>query len=302
MAEGERKPFIMLQLSLWRDKRLTGNEKLVLISLLCHYNTEKRRAWPSLNTIAEECVCSRVVVWQTLKTLETKGFIKCEKTAGKVTQYELTFDGIPIQNFNGYTHSESEPVEHTTHSESEPVNSIPIQNLNGGYSESERVPIQNLNTTHSESEPELYLRTKSIRTKSIELEKLQNSRGDFTDDFEEFWRAYPKPKNPDKTPGKQKYVALRKKGVSADDLLKAAQNYAQAMRGTDPRYIKHCKTFLGPSDAWRDYLNEPEATAAKTDGPPDAEELFPNLAAWWRRNQEANNDGANRLDDIPGIS
>ena len=167
MAEGERKPFIMLQLSLWRDKRLTGNEKLVLISLLCHYNTEKRRAWPSLNTIAEECVCSRVVVWQTLKTLETKGFIKCKKTAGKVTQYELTFDGIPVQNFNRYTHSESEQVEHTTHSESEPVNSIPIQNLNGGYSESERVPIQNLNTTHSESKPELYLRTRSIRTKSI---------------------------------------------------------------------------------------------------------------------------------------
>ena len=301
MTEGERKPFIMLQLSLWRDKRLTGNEKLVLISLLCHYNTEKRRAWPSLNTIAEECVCSRVVVWQTLKTLETKGFIKCEKTAGKVTQYELTFDDISVQNFNGYTHSESEPVERTTHSESEPVSNIPIQNLNGGYSESERVPIQILNGTHSESEPELYLRTRSIRTKSIELEKPQNPRGDFSADFEEFWKAYPKPKNPDKTPGRQKYVALRKKGVSADDLLKAAQNYAQAMRGTDPRYIKHCKTFLGPSDAWRDYLNEPEAMAAKTDGPPDAEELFPNLAAWWRRNQEANNDGANRLDDIPRI-
>ena len=290
MTEGERKPFIMLQLSLWRDKRLTGNEKLVLISLLCHYNTEKRRAWPSLNTIAEECVCSRVVVWQTLKTLETKGFIKCEKTAGKVTQYELTFDDIPVQNFNGYTHSESEPVS-----------SIPIQNLNGGYSESERVPIQNLNTTHSESEPELYLRTRSIRTRSIELEKPQNSRGDFTDDFEEFWKAYPKPKNPDKTPTRKKYEALRKKGVSGDDLLKAAQGYARSTQGTDPRYIKHGATFLGPQEPWRDYLTEPEATAAKTDGPPDAEELFPNLAAWWRRNQEANNDGANRLDDIPGI-
>lgn len=290
MAGGDKGPFIKLYFSLWDDKRLTSNEKLVLISLLRHYNTEKRRAWPSLNTIAEECVCSRVVVWQTLKTLETKGFIKCEKTAGKVTQYELTFDGIPIQNFNGYTHSESEPVSN-----------IPIQNLNGGYSESERVPIQNLNTTHSESEPELYLRTRSIRTKSIELEKPQNSRGDFTDDFEEFWRAYPKPKNPDKTPTRKKYEALRKKGVSGEDLLKAARGYARSTQGTDPRYIKHGATFLGPQEPWRDYLTEPEATAAKTDGPPDAEELFPNLAAWWRRNQEANNDGANRLDDIPGI-
>ena len=272
MTEGDKKPFIKLYWSLWDDKRLSGNEKLVLISLLRHYNMEKRRAWPSLNTIAEECVRSRGVVWQTLKTLETKGFIKCEKTAGKVTQYELTFDGIPVQNFNGYTHSESEPVSN-----------IPIQNLNGGYSESERVPIQNLNGTHSESEHELDKRTRSIRTRSIELEKQSRAReADFEADFEEFWKAYPKPKNPDKTPGRQKYVALRKKGVSADDLLRAAQNYAQAMRGTDPRYIKHCKTFLGPSDAWRDYLNEP---AQASDELPDAAELFPDLAEWMRRNR-----------------
>ena len=275
MAEGERKPFIMLQLSLWRDKRLTGNEKLVLISLLCHYNTEKRRAWPSLNTIAEECVCSRVVVWQTLKTLETKGFIKCEKTAGKVTQYELTFGDIPIQNLN------------TTHSESEPVNSIPIQNLNTTHSESERVPIQNLNTTHSESEPELYLRTRSIRTRSIELEKPQNSRGDFTDDFEEFWRAYPKPKNPDKTPTRKRYEALRKKGVSGEDLLKAAQGYARSTQGTDPRYIKHGATFLGPQEPWRDYLTEPEPVS---DEPPDAEKLFPDLAEWMRQKRSEANE------------
>lgn len=288
MTEGERKPFIMLQLSLWRDKRLTGNEKLVLISLLCHYNTEKRRAWPSLNTIAEECVCSRVVVWQTLKTLETKGFIKCKKTAGKVTQYELTFDGIPVQNFNRYTHSESEQVEHTTHSESEPVNSIPIQNLNGGYSESERVPIQNLNTTHSESKPELYLRTRSIRTRSIELEKQSRAReADFEAEFEEFWKAYPKPKNPDKTPTRKKYEALRKKGVSGEDLLKAAQGYARSMQGTDPRYIKHGATFLGPQEPWRDYLTEPEPIS---DEPPDAEKLFPDLAEWMRQKRSEANE------------
>lgn len=288
MAEGERKPFIMLQLSLWRDKRLTGNEKLVLISLLCHYNTEKRRAWPSLNTIAEECVCSRVVVWQTLKTLETKGFIKCEKTVGKVTQYELTFDGIPVQNFNGYTHSESEPVEYTTHSESEPVNSIPIQNLNGGYSESERVPIKNLNGTHSESEHELDKRTRSIRTRSIELEKQSRAReADFEADFEDFWRAYPKPKNPDKTPTRKKYEALRKKGVSGDDLLKAAQGYARSTQGTDPRYIKHGATFLGPQEPWRDYLTEPEPVS---DEPPDAEKLFPDLAEWLKQKRSEANE------------
>lgn len=253
MTEGDKKPFIKLYWSLWDDKRLSGNEKLVLISLLRHYNMEKRRAWPSLNTIAEECDFSRVVVWQTLKTLETKGFVRTEKEAGKVTRYELFEDGEPIKNLNGYTHSESEQVTDT-----------PVQNLNTPHSKSERVPIKNLNGTHSESEHELDKRTRSIRTRSIELEKQSRAReADFEADFEDFWKAYPKPKNPDKTPGRQKYIALRKKGVSADDLLKAAQNYAQAMRGTDPRYIKHCKTFLGPSDAWRDYLQAEEPKTAQ---------------------------------------
>lgn len=253
MTEGDKKSFIKLYWSLWDDKRLSGNEKLVLISLLRHYNAEKRRAWPSLNTIAEECDFSRVVVWQTLKTLETKGFVRTEKEAGKVTRYELFEDGEPIKNLNGYTHSESKQVIDT-----------PVQNLNTPHSESEQVPIKNLNGTHSESEHELDKRTRSIRTRSIELEKQPRAReADFEADFEEFWKAYPKPKNPDKTPGRQKYVALRKKGVSADDLLKAAQNYAQAMRGTDPRYIKHCKTFLGPSDAWRDYLQAEEPKTAQ---------------------------------------
>ena len=272
MTEGDKKPFIKLYWSLWDDKRLSGNEKLVLISLLRHYNMEKRRAWPSLNTIAEECNFSRVVVWQTLKLLEEKGFIRTEKNIGKVTRYELFLDAELIQNLNGYTHSESEQVKDT-----------PVQNLNTPHSESERVPIKNLNGTHSDSEHELDIRTKSIRTRSIELEKQSRAReADFEAEFEEFWKAYPKPRNPDKTPGRQKYIALRKKGVSADDLLRAAQNYAQAMRGTDPRYIKHCKTFLGPSDAWRDYLNEP---AQASDELPDAAELFPDLAEWMRRNR-----------------
>lgn len=276
MTEGDKKPFIKLYWSLWDDKRLSGNEKLVLISLLRHYNMEKRRAWPSLNTIAEECDFSRVVVWQTLKTLETKGFVRTEKEAGKVTRYELFENGEPIKNLNGCTHSESEQVIDT-----------PIQNLNTSHSESERVPIKNLNGTHSESEHELDKRTKSIRTRSIELEKPQNPRGDFTADFEEFWKAYPKPKNPDKTPTRKKYEALRKKGVSGDDLLKAAQGYARSTQGTDPRYIKHGATFLGPQEPWRDYLNEPEPVS---DEPPDAEKLFPDLAEWLKQNRSEANE------------
>ena len=276
MAEGDKRPFIKLYWDIWDDKQLTGNERLVLISLLRHYNAEKRRAWPSLDTIASEIGYSRILVWRNLKTLEAKGFVKTEKQSGKVTLYELPIANEPVSDRND------------THFNLKRVEEEPISDFNTTHFETKQVPISNRNTTHFKSKHELDIRTRSIRTRSIELEKQPRAcEADFEADFEDFWRAYPKPKNPDKTPGRQKYIALRKKGVTADDLLKAAQNYAQAMRGTDPRYIKHCKTFLGPSDAWRVYLTEPEPVS---DEPPDAEKLFPDLAEWLKQNRSEANE------------
>lgn len=98
---------------------------------------------------------------------------------------------------------------------------------------------------------------------------------DFESDFEAFWLEYPKPKHPDKTPGRKKYEALRKKGVSADDLLNAAKNYAIAMQGTSPDYIKRCATFLGPQEPWRDYVSMPNPAAESQAAYPDYGDTLP---------------------------
>lgn len=263
MAEGEKRPFIKLYCDLWDDKRLSCNERVVLISLLRHYNAERQRSWPSHETIASEVDRSRVVVWQTLKSLESKQFIRSEKQSGKTTLYELLFIDKPIQNPN------------TTYSEAEQVKEHPIQEFNTTYSDSKQVPIQNLNNTYSDSEHELDLRTRSIRTRSRELDKTPRAResapaprsaakaSDFDAEFEAFWTAYPKPKHPDKTPGRMRYEALRRKGVPAGDLLMAAENYAAAMRRdrTPPQYIKRCSTFLGPQEPWRDFVSRAPGVA-----------------------------------------
>ena len=279
MASSENGGFTVLSNNLINDGSLSVSEKAVLFSLLSFLNKEQQRAWPSTRRLAECTGLSQLWVLRTLDKLEEKGFIRAEKKNGCVTRYEVFTDKQSLApNSVKRLTDLSAPLNSVNHDcltdLSAPLNSV-----------------KPINTNTNTNLQELSTNTKNAPAK----------KDDFAADFEEFWRAYPKPKNPDKTPTRKKYEALRKKGVSGEDLLKAAQGYARSTQGTDPRYIKHGATFLGPQEPWRDYLTEPEATAAKTDGPPDAEELFPNLAAWWRRNQEANNDGANRLDDIPGI-
>lgn len=265
--------FTIVPNSLIDDKNLTITEKGILFSLLRFYNKEQQRAWPSTVTLSEITRLSQRCVISTLMKLETKGYIRTEKKHGCVTRYEIlttenssvvTTENSSVLNDVQYVTTFSTPlndVQHTTENSSVvPLNDVQSINTNK--------QVLNTNTTD--------------KHETTPAKIAPKNESNFEADFEKFWSAYPKPKNPDKTPGRQKYVALRKKGVSADDLLRAAQNYAQAMRGTDPRYIKHCKTFLGPSDAWRDYLNEP---AQASDELPDAAELFPDLAEWMRRNR-----------------
>jgi hypothetical protein len=247
------------------DDNLTGAEKLVMLSLYRFYNTEQQRAWPSIAKIA---ACARMTPrWaiETLKALEQKGYIRAEKGAGKTTRYELI------------THELSSPVNtvHPCTDFTSPVNSVHIDPCTDFTS-----PVNSVHPTNTNTNTNTQLL--ETNTKNAPAKK-----DDFAADFEEFWRAYPKPKNPDKTPTRKRYEALRKKGVSGEDLLKAAQGYARSTQGTDPRYIKHGATFLGPQEPWRDYLTEPEPVS---DEPPDAEKLFPDLAEWLKQNRSEANE------------
>lgn len=73
-------------------------------------------------------------------------------------------------------------------------------------------------------------------------------------DFEEFWSIYPK--KVDKGEAFKKYKARRNDGYSAEEILAAAKAYrAECERKhTDRQYIKHAKTFLGPSLSFTEYI------------------------------------------------
>lgn len=258
MAGGEVGFTIVLN-SLIDSKALTVTEKMVLISLLRYMNKERQRAWPSTRLLAENLGLSQLWVLRTLAKLEEKGFIRSEKKVGCVTRYEVFTDKLSLA-----LNSDERLTDLST----------PINSVNQHCVTQLSTPINSVKQTNTNTNTNLQVPNTNTKRPSREKE--------FESDFEVFWQAYPKPQNPDKSPGRQRYIALRKKGVSAEDLLKAAQGYAVAMRGTQPRYIKHCATFLGPQEPWKDFINVQEQKTS--DGLPDAELLFPKMAAWIRKN------------------
>lgn len=274
------------------DEEFPALEVAVMLSLLRFYNKEQQRAWPSIKHLAKINGLSHVCVIRILRRLEEKGYIRAERKNGCVTKYEVFTSkrGLPVHD---ETDKRDLPVNDAYRSTTftAPVNDV--------YCTSKRGLPPPVNDVYP-----INTNDKDININTNDKHKdAPSKKVDFAADFEEFWRAYPKPQNPDKTPGRKKYIALREKGVSAEELLKAAQGYAQAMRAqrTAPRYIKRCATFLGPQEPWKDFVDVAQEQTGQTDGPPDASKMFPNLAAWWRRNQEASDDGAERLGDVPGI-
>lgn len=82
----------------------------------------------------------------------------------------------------------------------------------------------------------------------------------YSPDFEQFWTLYPR-----KLEKRAAYKAWRariKAGVPPASLIAAAEHYAAhcAASGKPPEYVKHAKTFLGPSGSYEDWVEgAPEA-------------------------------------------
>ena len=74
-----------------------------------------------------------------------------------------------------------------------------------------------------------------------------------TETFEEYWSAYPKKGNRSLT--EKAYVDVLLSGVSADDLLSAAHNYAETVKilETQERYVKNPDRFLS-DNTFLEYL------------------------------------------------
>lgn len=92
---------------------------------------------------------------------------------------------------------------------------------------------------------------------------------DYTKEFETFWNIYPRKKEKKAAFGKWK--ATKNKGADPNDLIKAATNYNQECKAecASDKYTKLAKTFLGPDEHWRDYVEDKKYGVADKPIPPE---------------------------------
>jgi len=91
------------------------------------------------------------------------------------------------------------------------------------------------------------------------INKKQNGRYNYPDEYETIYSIYPKNKGTKKA-GWRKWAARRRDGVKQELLILAVKNYANECKKEkkDKKYVKHISTFFGPDEWWKKYLKYDE--------------------------------------------
>lgn len=90
---------------------------------------------------------------------------------------------------------------------------------------------------------ELAITTPAVPVKA----KKSKKRNDYPDDFEEFWRIYPR--HEDKKKAFKVWQTALKNGATADEIITGAARYAKYRAGEPEQYTKHPSTWLN-GDCW----------------------------------------------------
>lgn len=109
----------------------------------------------------------------------------------------------------------------------------------------------------------------------------------YSDDFETFWREYPRRHRASPKPDAWKnWKARLKAGISAQDLITAATNYRleqEAFGKLGTEYVKQPATFLGKGENWCPYVGQQPAlnsqglqASAVLSVPKHSQEMYPN--------------------------
>jgi hypothetical protein len=99
-----------------------------------------------------------------------------------------------------------------------------------------------------------------------------------TAEFETFWNIYPR--QVDRRKAWRCWKTLLEGKVNAADIIIATTHYADAVRGSAPKFIKHPATFLGPDRPYEEWIKgspQPDPKARPQPKPDNREEKYKDL-------------------------
>lgn len=199
-----------------------------LYALLASYTGSQEYCWPSIAKLMQDlCVSKPHTLYRYMKELvENKLIVKSKLFADARNNHKYMVMYIE-DDHNKVT--QGDPKGHVASSQNEHlINNNTINN-------------NNVIITHSV--------------------KTQNShKNTYPEEFEKIWKTYPN--KADKNASFNTYKKLLKK-ESHENIERAVKNYIKktTREKTEPRFVKHLKTFLGPGGHYLDFITEEKEPA-----------------------------------------
>lgn len=239
-----------------RQRGLRPAAKIVLWHLADRYHPD-HGCFPSQGTLAHDCEMSRASLNRALADLEDAGLIRRENrtdpTTGKrlSTRYHFAFEESMSQNETRGDAMSQDDTRSMSQNEADPCLKIAQFHVSPVRHKPVIEPVRE--PVRGEKEPSLF----SAEDGDSAIGRQPPCHAEKTDDFEEWWKTYPKSRNrPSKRLTQQKFRAALKK-VSFDDLMRATRAYASECEGRDPKYVAQPTTWLN-QERWEALLQAEE--------------------------------------------
>ncbi len=221
-------------------RNIPGSKKLVLLALADYYNNEKDAAWPSHSTLAEWCGITDRTVRTQLKALQEDGFIvrepRYKEDGSRNTDY------IRLVGFKAFNKKCAERA------------AASVAEITG-----EIIDEQDVKSFHQEDEEVRNQIPEGAET--VSDNPITDPINNNISQFEEFWSAYPHPKNRGGKESTKKLYSSSLRKISHDELCRAARAYGAFLAKPDEKW-RQAKQAIGwlRHELWDEWL---EASSPK---------------------------------------
>jgi hypothetical protein len=220
----------------WEHSKASGTPLLVLLCL-ADWANDAAECWPSISTIARKCRLKDD------RHVQRVIHNHLEKRLGEVVV--IVGGGMASRKGGVRSNRYRITVHMPADDESKTVAERPPSVVTDGGSGTTPTVADGPPLTVADGPPEPSVDPPPNR---------QETREDLEKEFESVWERYPR--KVDRVRALRTYIARRRSGHSAADLLAASTNYAKGTTGIEPRFVKHCATFFGPDEPFADWVTE----------------------------------------------